>query len=184
MSKTSPSRTASALRVLIAGGGVAGLETMLALRALAEDRVEIELLAPEPHYWYRALAVAEPFGAGRVHRFELAELASASKARFTPAELASVDPDAHVARTSQGLEIEYDVLVVALGATPTTALEGALTFRGPADVEAFRRLLDGIEAAGLGRLVFAVPGGVVWPLALYELAATSHLSSRRIRRRT
>lgn len=30
MSKTSPSRKADALRVLIAGGGVAALETMLA----------------------------------------------------------------------------------------------------------------------------------------------------------
>jgi NADPH-dependent 2,4-dienoyl-CoA reductase/sulfur reductase-like enzyme len=33
-------------RVLIAGGGVAGLETLLALRALAGDRVDITILAP------------------------------------------------------------------------------------------------------------------------------------------
>jgi sulfide:quinone oxidoreductase len=46
------------LRALIAGGGVAALEAMLALRALAEERVSIELLAPEPHSWYRPLAVA------------------------------------------------------------------------------------------------------------------------------
>jgi len=32
--------------VLIAGGGVAGLETLLALRALAGDRVDITILAP------------------------------------------------------------------------------------------------------------------------------------------
>ena len=32
--------------VLIAGGGVAGLETLLALRALAADRVDITILAP------------------------------------------------------------------------------------------------------------------------------------------
>lgn len=170
MSKTTPSRTAGALRVLIAGGGVAALETMLALRALAEERVEVELLAPEHHFWYRPLAVAEPFEAGRVDRFELAELTKASGARFTRGELASVDPRARLARTGHGLDLEYDVLVIACGTTPTTALEGALTFRGPADVDAFRRLLDEAEAEGAGRLVFAVPGGVVWPLALYELA--------------
>jgi hypothetical protein len=34
-------------RVLIVGGGVAGLETLLALRALAGDRVDITILAPE-----------------------------------------------------------------------------------------------------------------------------------------
>jgi len=34
-------------RVLIAGGGVAGLETLLALRALAPGRLDITILAPE-----------------------------------------------------------------------------------------------------------------------------------------
>jgi NADH dehydrogenase FAD-containing subunit len=34
-------------RVVIAGGGVAGLETLLALRALAGDRVDVTIVAPE-----------------------------------------------------------------------------------------------------------------------------------------
>ena len=55
-------------RVLIAGGGVAAIEAMLALHALAEDRVEIELLGPEPHFWYRPLSVVEPFGAPKAAR--------------------------------------------------------------------------------------------------------------------
>ena len=33
--------------MLIAGGGVAGLETLLALRALAPDRLDITILAPD-----------------------------------------------------------------------------------------------------------------------------------------
>lgn len=36
-----------ATRVVIAGAGVAGLEAALALRDLAEERVEIELVGPE-----------------------------------------------------------------------------------------------------------------------------------------
>ena len=63
------------MRVLIAGGGVAALEAALALQALAEERVSVELLAPEPHFWYRPLSVAEPFGLGEAQRFELSELA-------------------------------------------------------------------------------------------------------------
>ena len=47
--------------VLVAGGGVAALEAALALRALADERLHVELLAPEPQFWYRPLAVAEPF---------------------------------------------------------------------------------------------------------------------------
>ncbi len=38
--------TGSRTRVLIAGAGVAGVETALALRAFAGDRVEVELLDP------------------------------------------------------------------------------------------------------------------------------------------
>jgi sulfide:quinone oxidoreductase len=72
-----------ATRVLIAGGGVAALEAALALRALTEDRVSVELLAPEPHFWYRPLAVAEPFDLGEVRQFELPELAAAAGATWS-----------------------------------------------------------------------------------------------------
>src|SRR5689334_1829662 len=82
-------RNHGALRVLIAGGGVAGLETLLALRALAGDLVELELLAAETAFWYRPLAVAEPFDAGRAHHFELVEFAEAASAALTLGELAS-----------------------------------------------------------------------------------------------
>ena len=72
-----------ATRVLIAGGGVAALEAALALRALGEDQVSVELLGPEPQFWYRPLAVAEPFDLGDVRQFELTELAEAAGATFS-----------------------------------------------------------------------------------------------------
>ena len=55
-------RRARPLEVVIAGGGVAGLEALLALHELAGPRVKVELLAPEREFVYRPLAVAEPFG--------------------------------------------------------------------------------------------------------------------------
>ena len=152
-------------QVLIAGGGVAALEAALALRHLAEERVSVTLVAPEPRFWYRPLAVVEPFGGGRLHGIDLPELADACGALFEVDGLAAVDAEAHVARTTSGGEFEYDALLVATGAKPVAAVPGAFTFRGPADVEAFAAL-----AAVEGRLVFAVPGGVAWPLPLYELA--------------
>ncbi len=160
----------AALRVLIAGGGVAALEAALALRELAEERVSVELLAAEPRFWYRPLAVVEPFAAGNLHGLELTQLAAACGASVTLGALASVDPALHVARTAAGGEIEYDVLLVATGAAPTPALPGAMTFRGPADNVAFRALLDELESGAVRQLVFAVPGGITWPLPLYELA--------------
>src|SRR6187549_1800075 len=108
-------------RVLIAGGGVAALEAVLALRELAEERVAIELLGPEPQFWYRALSVAEPFGLGEAIRHELTTLAAAAGATFTLGTLEGVDAVGHRAKTSVG-DIHYDVLLVAVGAVPTPAV--------------------------------------------------------------
>ena len=47
-------------RVLVAGGGVAALEATIALRALAPDLVQVELLAPNEEFAYRPLAVTLP----------------------------------------------------------------------------------------------------------------------------
>jgi sulfide:quinone oxidoreductase len=159
-----------ATRVLIAGGGVAALEAALALRALAEDRVSAEMLAPEPHFWYRPLAVAEPFDLGEARQFELTELATAAGATLSLGALASVDAGRRLARTSAGSSVPYDVLLVACGAVPTPAVPGALTFRGPADTERIRTLLGEIVAGQVGRVAFVVPWGAVWSLPIYELA--------------
>src|SRR5215210_5537720 len=156
-------------RVLIAGGGVAALEAALALRELAEEALEIELLGPEPHFWYRPLSVAEPFELGEAHRYELGSLAAAAGATFTLATLEGVDVAGHRAMTSVG-DISYDILLVAIGAVPTVAVEGALTFRGPADSDKIRDLLDALSAGSVTRVAFVVPSGAVWSLPNYELA--------------
>lgn len=180
MSRTSAGRRGE-FRVLIAGGGVAGLEGALSLRDLAGGLVEVELLAPEHHFFYRPLAVAEPFGAGHVNRWELDDLARAAGAQFTPGSLERIDAEAHVAVTDLGLRIEYDALVLACGARPHVAVPGALTFRGPADVDALRDLVGEVARGEVERVVFAVPSGTVWPLPLYEVAllAASQLESGR-----
>jgi sulfide:quinone oxidoreductase len=157
-------------RVLIAGGGVAALEAALALRALAEDRVRVELLASEPQFWYRPLAVAEPFDLGEVRQFEMPELAAAAGATFSQGALTGVDAGGRQVLTSAGGSIPYDVLLVACGAGPTAAVPGALTFRGPADTEKIRGLLEEIVAGHVGRVAFVVPWGAVWSLPIYELA--------------
>jgi sulfide:quinone oxidoreductase len=171
-----------AARVVIAGGGVAALEAALALRALAEDRVGVELIAPEPHFWYRPLAVAEPFDLGEVRQFELAELAAAAGATFSLGALTGVDVGGRLAQTSVGSSIPYDVLLVACGAVPTPAVTGALTFRGPADTERIRDLLGEIVAGQVGRVAFVVPWGAVWSLPIYELAlmTAAYLAERQL----
>ena len=52
--------SADARRVLIAGGGLAAVEALLALRALAEERVAIELLSPSQLFTVPAYSVGGP----------------------------------------------------------------------------------------------------------------------------
>jgi sulfide:quinone oxidoreductase len=170
MEASSRPRHQGRLRVLVAGGGVAGLEALLGLRALAGELVELELLAPEPEFWYRPLAVAEPFGLARAEHFDLAAIADSVGAVFTLDELTSVDAAAHLARTAHGAETGYEALVIACGALPRPALPGALTFRGPADSDAFSELLTEAEQGIVSSIAFAAPSGGIWPLPLYELA--------------
>jgi sulfide:quinone oxidoreductase len=174
--------TLDATKVLIAGGGVAALEAALALRALAEEQVQVELLAAEPHFWYRPLAVAEPFELGDVSRFELSELAAAAGAVYTPGTLVSVDTGKRVVSTAAGSVIPYGFLLLACGAVPKPAIPGALTFRGPADTEALGALLREVEAGDVRRLAFAVPPGAAWVLPAYELAllTAAHVAVRGI----
>lgn len=156
------------LRVVIAGGGVAALEALLALRRLAEGRVSIELLSAEPQFWYRPLAVAEPFGHHEVHGLDLGVVADECDAALILDSLASVDSEAHVAKTSNSGELEYDALLIAVGARQVTALPGAFTFRGPADADTFREFVS--EADAGEHIAFTLPGSVAWALPLYELA--------------
>ena len=158
------------VKVVIVGGGFAGLEAMLALRALAEERVAVELLAPDPEFLYRPLAVAQPFGLSRIHRFPLGPLAERSGAHFQQGALTAVDPPARSVQTAQGDALPYDALVVACGARTSEAVPGALTFRGPEDVARFRELVEQIESGKVRRVAFVLPAGVSWPLPLYELA--------------
>ena len=165
-----PSLENARTRVLIAGGGVAALEAMIALRALAEGRVEITLLAPDRDFFYRPLAVAEPFGTGEVLRFDLATLAQGCDAEYHLGSLVAVYPDEKWIRTSRNLRYDYDALIIAVGTQSRDAFPGAVTFRGSADADEIRWLITDIEDGRAKRIVFAVPGGVSWALPLYELA--------------
>ncbi|MGH3084494.1 MAG: NAD(P)/FAD-dependent oxidoreductase [Gaiellaceae bacterium] len=158
------------LHVLIAGGGVAALEATLALRALAEERVDIGLLAPDADFVYRPMAVAEPFQQGEVKRFPLARLAELAGARLTPGTLARVDLDNHRVETADGTELKWDVLLVALGAGAREGIAGGLTFRGPDDRAALTEIVDDALAGRVQSLTFALPTRAAWPLPLYELA--------------
>jgi sulfide:quinone oxidoreductase len=157
-------------RVLIAGGGPAAVELLLSLSDLARGLVEIELIAPTPDFVYRPLRVTEPFGGGDPYRFSLPAIAADCGAVHHLGALTAVDTHRRHAVLQDHAEVEYDALAVAVGAVPRLALTGALTFGGGESRREFRALLDKLAAGDVRRVVFAVPGGVVWSFPLYELA--------------
>ncbi|MGZ8692451.1 MAG: NAD(P)/FAD-dependent oxidoreductase [Gaiellaceae bacterium] len=159
-----------AFRVVIAGAGVAALETALALHALAEDLVSVELVAPEQEFTYRPMAVAEPFHVGEVRRFPLSRLVAGTGAALRRGTVARIDPDEKVALLEDGQALDFDAFVLASGAQPREAVDGALTFRGPEDGQELSALLDRATGGDLHRIAFAVPAAITWPLPLYELA--------------
>jgi sulfide:quinone oxidoreductase len=175
-------RTGKRFSVVVAGGGVAALEAALVLRELAADLVDVELVAPEPRFWYRPAAVGEPFGLAAVRSYDLADLAGRAGASFTPGALEAVDAGTRLMRTESGAAIPFDALLLARGADPIPAVKGAITFRGPRDSVEIERVLHALDRGEAQRVVFAVPAGAAWSLPLYELALMTgaYVANRRL----
>jgi sulfide:quinone oxidoreductase len=168
-------------RIVIAGGGVAGLEACLALRTfLGEDELSVDLLCRDDRFEYRPLAVLEPFDGTPAWSMELERFAADQDVRLVRDSLAAVEPDRHEAITAYSGRLAYDALLVCVGARAVAALPGAISFRGGRDAAAVRAALDAMQPGDRGTIAFAVPFGAFWTLPLYELAilAAAHLRSR------
>jgi sulfide:quinone oxidoreductase len=162
--------TSSPFRVVVAGGGVAGLESLLTLHALAGERCELTLIDPQPDFVFRPMAVAETFLRGRRGRFPLASVARETDARLVTDGLAAVDDEERVTVTEHGERVPYDALIVATGARSVPAYEHVLSWDEATGDERLGGLLSDIEQGYTRRVAFVVPPGPGWPLPVYELA--------------
>jgi sulfide:quinone oxidoreductase len=163
------------LRVVVAGGGVAALEAVLALHELAGRRVAVTLLTSSAEVVIRPMAVREPFDDRGPDRFAIAPILDELGAAQVVDDLASVDPASRTVTTTSGEVVAYDALIVAVGARQVVRYEHAVTI----DDRKLDELLDGlhrdIERDAIRSLAFVAPPRMGWPLPLYELAMlTSH----------
>src|SRR5215207_3872013 len=158
------------MKIAIAGGGVAGLEALLGLHALAGDRISLTLIAPDADFSYRPMAVAEPFALGRAHRVPLRSFTEDTGAELVQAAVVGVDDAAGELRLADGSTRSFDALVVAPGGRAVAGVEGATTWWPGGDPERYGGLLRDIDEGYSKRLAIVVPAGAVWPLPAYELA--------------
>jgi sulfide:quinone oxidoreductase len=159
-------------RVLIAGGGVAALETLLALRAVAGERADITLIAPETKFFNRSMAVDRPSRIGSGHGLKLSEVAGEFGARWHRATVGHVDSRRQVVVTERGAALAYDRLVLALGARSGREwhVDRVFTYRDAVDVHRYRRLVRQLEDGRVASVAFVKPQGASWLVPLYELA--------------
>lgn len=175
--------------VVIAGGGITGLEAALALRELVPD-ARVRLLAAGDRFVMLPAATALAFRPDLPVSAPLATLLQGTGVELEQGTLRAVDTVRRRLALEGGGGTGYDHLVVAVGARREPYLgAGALTFRGPEDAAAVRALIEQLVEAAAGGvradIAFAVPPGPGWPLPAYELAllTAARLAAEGVRER-
>jgi sulfide:quinone oxidoreductase len=163
------------LRLVIVGGGVAGLEAMLAVHELAGSRVKTTLIAPNDHFAYRALGIEAAFGLAADHQYSLPTIARRVGADFLNAAVDAVDAGERHVLTSAGTSLPFDAALIAVGARPVPAFDHGLVFQpGTSDVPG---LLSDLSEGFVGALIIVVPPHTGWTLPAYELALTARAAT-------
>lgn len=165
-----------AVRVVIAGGGVAALEGALALREFAGPRAEITLVAPNPTFQFRALSVIAPHDGLTGPSAALAEIADAIDVRRVADRVAWLDHRRSQLHTEAGDTLPYDALLIAVGALSRPAFRSAITLDDARLATQWRELEAAMQHGDVRSVAFVAPSVIGWPLPLYELAL---LCSRR-----
>jgi sulfide:quinone oxidoreductase len=156
--------------VVIAGGGQAGLEAMLALAAIAGDQVHITLVEPRDEFRYRPMAVREPFAPYPLVSYPMAEIVRHAGGELVADRFKWLEPSEQLVHTDDGAHIHYDALLLALGARSHPRFPNALTLDASRLAEQLSAMVASLEADELRSVAYVVPSLPIWSLPAYELA--------------
>ncbi|HZV73629.1 MAG TPA: FAD-dependent oxidoreductase [Conexibacter sp.] len=158
------------LHVVVVGGGIAGVEALLALRTLTRDAFRLTLVCPAEQLHYRPFTVLEPFTSRATRHYDLDEICEDFDVTRHRDALVAVDSQERTIATRDGERIAYDALVLATGAQAGAVLPRACTFLADSDPERLHWVVQELGQMTTRRVAFVVPPGCTWPLPLYELA--------------
>ncbi|MHB8240423.1 MAG: FAD-dependent oxidoreductase [Solirubrobacteraceae bacterium] len=157
-------------RVSIVGGGVAAIEAALVLSDLAAKQTDITVIAPNDELVYRPMTVTEPFAFDGARHYKLAPIVADAGARLLVDELDWIEPQKNTLHTKAGETIEYDALILAMGARPRPRYKHVTTIDDRRLDDQLHGLIQDIEGGYIKSMAFISPGRMPWPLPLYELA--------------
>lgn len=165
-------------RVVVVGGGFAGLETLFYLRHTLGDRVNLTLLSDQDYFLFKPNTIYIPFGADPEQlKVDLNRPTHRKQIDFKVAQAQGIDRDAKKVVTSTG-DIAYDYLVVATGAAMRPQeipglRDYALTLWTPEEMAGLGKGLQTlVEKAKMGdrqKLLYLVPPNNKCSGPLYEL---------------
>lgn len=166
-------------RIVILGAGFGGLETATGLSEVLRDGYEIVLVDKGDSFFVGFSKIDVLFGRKREDevRYPYARL-RARGVRFVQDTVSAIDVDARTVTTAGGARLDYDYLVVALGAdlapdaTPGFVESGGHEFYSMAGARALGPV---VEAFTGGTLVLGILGSPYkCPPAPYEVAYQLH----------
>ncbi len=166
------------MRVCIAGSGTAGLEAVLAARAQLGERAELVLVAPEPEFRYRPMGQGSLFRPAPERALAITDLATEAGATLVADAVEAVYEPERQLLTRSGDTLEFDYLLLAVGARPERALrQGHVWIRG-ADPSFLDQIIAALGEGTVASVAVVVPRGARWALPAYELALVLAWSSR------
>lgn len=165
-------------RIVIVGGGLAGLEAALYAHERLGSDAGITLIAAEKEFVFRPFLTYVPFGLRpETTRLDLASILAANGIELLTGRVDEVKPRKKLVHFG-AQSVAYDYLVVATGAVSVReSVEGLRRGHAvweEADMLRLRDTLARVTARAEGgkrlRVLFLVPPGCAWSGPLYELA--------------
>jgi NADH dehydrogenase FAD-containing subunit len=186
--------SAASVRIVVVGGGFAGLESAFLLRSRLGDRARLTLVSDRDTFLFKPNTIYIPFG-GKLDPLliPLARPAGKRDIELVSGTVGSVDPDARRVEVD-GQSLDYDFLVLATGAGMAPEEipglpEHAETIWTPEEMASLgRRLAAAITSARRGErqtILFTVPPGNKCSGPLYEivLMTETYLRRQKVRER-
>jgi NADH dehydrogenase FAD-containing subunit len=133
-------------KVVVCGGGVAGIEGLLRIHRLLGRSADLTLLCPNQDFDHLPLLATERSDRRFTRKFPVAGIVADTAATWIPDSLHWVDRDGQLVHTSGGRTLPYDALLLAPGGRqlPVEPHTDAFTAsRGPS---MYARLIEEIEA--------------------------------------